>query len=955
MNRFCALLLAATLLAAGLSASPAAAVPAVAASLSTHVASELDASSVSWYVASGPGTTTVQASPRTSGSGSLKVSYDFRAGSQVQLAPSAGPVDLPGLPRTVSVDVLGDGSWNVIYLQLRDSAGEIFHYRLGNMSFTGWQTLAVDPGRIAPAATLGGDRDGVLDLPVHVFRLVVDRNPGGTKLVSTIALDRLAVEYENWHPLSVSTAIFLPVSGQATTLSMGLVEAATFSVTLRDEAGRSRVWTDSAPGGGALRTLRWNGRDGAGTIMTGSVRGHIAITRGAAKWAYEISYLAGLPTRPEPSIPGSIVGVNSNMTQIGTHEADRAAEQARLMEGAWIRQAREGFDWNRVEPRKGWHDWAPFDQAVELARAHNVSLVGVLGYSAAWASSAPSGAPAPDRQFYPPRSNADFAAYARAVVARYKDRVKVWEVWNEPNLATFWKPAPNAGAYAALLKSAYAAIKAEDPSATVLVGGLAAADLPYIKGLHSSGAWAAFDGLAIHTYVAGQPESSMIPTWLDNTRAYVASKGDKPIWITELGWSTYAGSGSGYIGVTESQQAEYTARAYLMAARAGVAGVFAYNLVEVGTSSTSKLHNYGLVEQGGRRKPGYGALRRIAEALDQGTTGGVADPDAALRKTASGLDSTTGWAVSPLGGGSASISRSTSVRHAGSASIQLKYSFTASSTGAELRTNIPLPGSATSVSLWVHGDGSANPVYLKVMDKTGETFQAAVGSLQDGWQRLTLYADGGDINWSHKGGDNDGRFDYPISLRNVFVFRGGIGQLSGTVQFDTLQADYGPRVRGVVASRRNGNVQALYSLDGSVTQAVPVPGSNAWLIDGWTSTRLTPSGGKVDVALNAMPKNVLATVGTSPTSFDPRAAERSTITWAAGDRMRATFQVLSVHTGKTVRHVWVDRWFDAGLRSTTWDGKVAGVPAAPGAYRLRLAVIGPDGRVSYLFSTVNVE
>jgi hypothetical protein len=950
MNRLWLLLLVAILTLSGISLS---ATPARAAGpLATAVVHELEAGGVPWIVTGGTATTATVASPKSSGTGALQVTYDLTTASQVQLGLKTGPGDLAGLPRSLSVDVYGDGSWNVLYVQVRDATGEIFHYRVGNISHTGWKTMTTELGSTAPAAILAGDGDGLLDLPIHLFKLVIDRNPGALDLTSTITLDKVSYAYEAWSPLRPDTKIFYPALGQATTARVGLAEAGAFAVKFVDEAARTRDWTGSASGGATDAVFRWNGRDNGGAAMTGSVRARLTVTRGAVVWRYEIPYFAGIPARPEAAIPGSVAGINSTMAQVTPARRADAENQARLIEGAWLRTAREGFDWNRVEPRKGWFDWAVFDQAVEVARAHNVSLVGMLGYSASWASSAPSSAPAADRQFYPPANVADYAAYARAVVHRYKDRVHVWEIWNEPNLATFWKPAPNAAAYTNLLKAAYAAIRAEDPTATVLVGGLAASELAFMKGIAAAGGWSSFDAMAIHVYVAPQPEQSMIPVWLDNTAAYVRSMGAKPIWITELGWSTYTGSGSGYIGVSEARQAEYLARAYLLAASRGVRGVMAYGLMELGTSATSKLYNYGIVEAGGRQKPAYGALRRVAEALDQGTTAGIVDPGAASRKTASAMDTASGWVARPLGGGTARVSTSTS-RHAGSGSVRLDYSFTSTSTGVELARNLALPGSPTSVGVWVHGDGSANPVYMKVRDATGEVFQAAVGSLGNSWQRLTMYADGADLNWSHSGGDNDGRFDYPLTLQSLFVFRGGIGKLSGTAYFDDLQVDTGPRERGVVISRRNGLVQSVYSLGGTVSMSLPVTSGNAWIVNGSSSTRLTPSGGYVTVSAGAMPINVLSAAGITSPTFTPGSGTGK-ITWLSGDRARATFQVISVHTGAVVRHVWIDRWFDAGLQTASWDGLVGGAPAPAGGYRLRVANIGPDGRVSYVFGTVTI-
>jgi hypothetical protein len=933
---------------------PAAASPPA---VTTTMIESYDTSFADWFVASGPGTITSVTSPKSQGSAAMQIDYDFTSASQLYLSPkqSTHAIELPGLPRSVAIDVHGDDSWNVVYLQLRDSTGEIFLYWVGNVNFTGWQTMTIEPGRVAPATTQSGNGDGILDLPIQLYKFVLGKNPGGTKTVSNITVDNIVYSYEAWSPLRAVTPIFVPSAGQATTVKVGPMEAGSVAVTLKDEAARVRSFASSAAGGGADLSWAWNGRADNAAVMSGSVRAKLTVSRAAGTWTYGMPYIAGLPSRYESGSPASIVGINSRLTTVNTVDRAEAERQAGLMEAAWIRMTRESFDWNRLESRKGWFEWAKFDQAVEVARAHQVSLLGRLEYSASWASSAPGSAPAADRAFYPPTSNADFAAYATAVVHRYKDRVHVWEIWNEENSAVFWKPAPSASAYANLLKAAYAAIKAEDPSATVLIGGTAGFDRPFMDGIVAAGAWSSFDALAIHTYVAPQPESSMMATWLDYARAYLDTKGTKPLWITEFGWSTYTGSGSSYIGVTEAKQADYTARGYLQSARAGVRGVFAYELIENGNSTTSRLDNYGLVELGGRQKPVYAALRRVAEALDGGTSAGAAAPNAASRVTVANLDSISGWSASPLAGGWASIAVSAS-HHGGTGSMQLNYSFTSTSSGVELKRNLAIAGSPTSISVWAFGDASANPVYIKIADATGETFQGAVGSLQKSWQRLVLYGDGADINWTHSGGDNDGTFDYPITLKSIFVFRGGIGKLSGTVYFDDVQVESGPRVRGVVISRRSGINQSLYAIGSAPTASVPVTGGAAWRVDGSSSTPLTVTAGKVSVALGSLPINVLSAAGLAPTTITPNGDgvnDTATVSWIAGDRTKYTFQVLTPG-GALLRNVAVDQGADAGVRSSIWDGRISGSPAAPGAYVLRIAIIGPDARVSYLVKSVTV-
>jgi large repetitive protein len=85
--------------------------------------------------------------------------------------------------------------------------------------------------------------------------------------------------------------------------------------------------------------------------------------------------------------------------------------------------------------------------------------------------------------FYPPKSDADFASYAAAVVSRYGRNGSFWsenphlvpdpltalELWNEPYESWDRKPRPDPDAYAALVSQAARAIHAVDPHLAVLM------------------------------------------------------------------------------------------------------------------------------------------------------------------------------------------------------------------------------------------------------------------------------------------------------------------------------------------------------------------------------------------------------------------------------------------------------------------------------------------------------
>ena len=61
---------------------------------------------------------------------------------------------------------------------------------------------------------------------------------------------------------------------------------------------------------------------------------------------------------------------------------------------------------------------------------------------------------------------------------------------------------PNPAAYAQLLKATYPVIKAADPGATVVLGGLTGNDYPFLEGVYAAGGKGSFDAVGVHTDTA---------------------------------------------------------------------------------------------------------------------------------------------------------------------------------------------------------------------------------------------------------------------------------------------------------------------------------------------------------------------------------------------------------------------------------------------------------------------
>lgn len=138
------------------------------------------------------------------------------------------------------------------------------------------------------------------------------------------------------------------------------------------------------------------------------------------------------------------------------------------MNQSGIRWARVVFAWSDIEPLDGVWLFGAADRAVAAAREHGVKVLVILGFAPRWANGGnlPNWPPPPDH--YP-----DWREYVSLACGRYAADVAAWEIWNEQNIRAFWQPEPDASEYVALAGEAAPRIRAADPGATVVMGGVA--------------------------------------------------------------------------------------------------------------------------------------------------------------------------------------------------------------------------------------------------------------------------------------------------------------------------------------------------------------------------------------------------------------------------------------------------------------------------------------------------
>ena len=213
--------------------------------------------------------------------------------------------------------------------------------------------------------------------------------------------------------------------------------------------------------------------------------------------------------------------------------------------------ARADALWEATEPSPpsaGVHryDWSFDDAIAGSLAAHGLRWLPIIDYSATWAQSLPG------QDHSPPASDADYAAYAAAVAARYGPRGSFWsahpnltplptdtyEIWNEPDNPAFWFPAPDAATYGKLYLDARSAIESAQPGARVLIGGLTkpASFLPALLAAVPA-LRMQLDGVAIHPY--GTTPQAVLQN-VRTARVALDSVGlaGVPLYVTEFGWTT---------------------------------------------------------------------------------------------------------------------------------------------------------------------------------------------------------------------------------------------------------------------------------------------------------------------------------------------------------------------------------------------------------------------------------
>jgi hypothetical protein len=328
--------------------------------------------------------------------------------------------------------------------------------------------------------------------------------------------------------------------------------------------------------------------------------------------------------RPVSMDVAEMAAIDESNTTIGIADSDLYFESYEQIDAALdemqamgVNTVRIGIPWAGINPVEGYYDWSQSDYLINAADERGMGILAVITTTPTYQQNG-SGI------YSEPIDPAAYGEFAGLAAERYAGQVGAYEIWNEPNAAPFYGPAPDPAGYTELLKAAYTSIKAADPDATV-VGGVVGSTVTYgnftlnpvdfVDQMYDAGAQGYFDALSFHPYQYTMPFSTggyhpdSPLNQLDDIHDLMVANGDgdKLIWASEYGQPTAVSS--------EAEQAAYLEDMLTTWREIGYTGpAFVYTLEDDLTGSTNPEDTFGLIRDDGTWKPAAYVIQELAQS-----------------------------------------------------------------------------------------------------------------------------------------------------------------------------------------------------------------------------------------------------------------------------------------------------------------------------------------------------
>ena len=300
------------------------------------------------------------------------------------------------------------------------------------------------------------------------------------------------------------------------------------------------------------------------------------------------------------------------------------------------------FNWSAIDASAAPDDsdWSGIDAVVLGAADAGIEVQPFIFGTPTWVAQGLDNFPcgASKCGLYAPKSKPALAAFETFIgeaVDRYgpdgefwtlhpevpKTPIHVWQILNEPNSESFYKPKPSPKGYAKVLAAANKAIDARDPAADVVLGGIpqlagsrkAILGSEYLEELYAvNGAKESFDAIAPHPYGA---TITKVTSQVELFRKVMKQAGDSgaSMYVTEVGAGSASGGNSLNRGTTG--QATLLTEIYKYFAKKrnsfNVEVVDWFSWMDSKNSICSWCASSGLLTKSAKAKPSFKAFTKL--------------------------------------------------------------------------------------------------------------------------------------------------------------------------------------------------------------------------------------------------------------------------------------------------------------------------------------------------------
>lgn len=351
---------------------------------------------------------------------------------------------------------------------------------------------------------------------------------------------------------------------------------------------------------------------------------------------FGFKYLGKLKNRKTLDIESSRLGIGFECLDRDMWDAEQAWP---VLEDLGVKWARVQTGWAVTEKVAGKYDFAWLDEIVDKLLAKGVEPWLSFSYgNPVYTKSMNTGTEvSPNYQgcnefgvgfppIHTPEERAGWQNFVRATAKHFKGRVDHFEVWNEPDLLSFWKCGPKAESYVDLVRLTAGPLREEQPESKLIGGaiawGMTVWSLKFLDDCMKAGMHELIDIITYHGYKSVPERHSTQEIAAFN---HIVNKYNPSLkyWQGEAGVQSYVPEKAKGVGAlstmkfSESIQARMLLRRTLLELDNGASMSSYFHMADFAHYAAFKeTFHYGIVRlEDGSPKPAYYALQSLATLL----------------------------------------------------------------------------------------------------------------------------------------------------------------------------------------------------------------------------------------------------------------------------------------------------------------------------------------------------